>query len=239
MKKRRALLIGVPDYESEAIDNLTVVRHDLENLHSALEQSGYSVRSLGTEGILQTGRSKILQALRQECRRSKGVDTLLFYFSGHGIHYRGQDYLIPSDAVLEDAEFIEDYLVSTELGHINDLAEAKTILYFIDACREGVKLDAKSTYLASWSRGERRKATQRSFVIVFSCGPGQVSQFVPGDEGFSLFSKALSEVVEPKHPACTLEDVIQATQDRLDALVAEHGRRCLVIQHCTPVVQQH
>ena len=231
MKKRRALLIGVPDYESEAIDNLTVVRHDLENLHSALEQSGYSVRSLGTEGILQTGRSKILQALRQECRRSKGVDTLLFYFSGHGIHYRGQDYLIPSDAVLEDADFIEDYLVSTELGHIIDLAEAKTILFFIDACREGVKLDAKSTYLASWSRGERRKATQRSFVIVFSCGPGQVSQFVPGDEGFSLFSKALSEVVEPKHPACTLEDVIQATQDRLDALVAEHGKRSHEIHH--------
>ncbi len=225
MSKRRALLIGVPEYESDAIADLSIVRRDVESLHGALERSGFSVRSLGTEGTAQTGRSKILQALRRECRESQGVETLLLYFSGHGMHYRGKDYLIPSDAVLDDPDFIEEYLVPTDLGDIIDQSGASTIVFFIDACREGVKLGFKDTYLAGWSRGERRQATRRSFVVVFACGPGQVSQYVGEDEGFSLFSKALAEVLDPQYPAASLEDVLKATQERLSSLVAEHQKQ--------------
>ncbi|NJR61505.1 MAG: caspase family protein [Cyanobacteria bacterium CRU_2_1] len=103
-----------------------------------------------------------------------------------------------------------------------DQSGASTIIFFIDACREGVKLGFKDTYLAGWSRGERRQATRRSFVVVFACEPGQVSQYVGDDEGFSLFSKALAEVLDPQHPAASLEDVLKATQERLSGLVAEH-----------------
>ncbi len=225
MSKRRALLIGVPEYESDAIADLSVVRRDIESLHGALERSGFSVRALGTEGTVQTGRSKILQALRRECRDSQGVDTLFLYFSGHGMHYRGKDYLIPSDAVLDDPDFVEEYLVPTDLGDIIDQSGASTIIFFIDACREGVKLGFKDAYLAGWSRGERRQATRRSFVVVFACGPGQVSQYVGEEEGFSLFSKALAEVIDPQHPAASLEDVLNATQEKLTSLVAEYQKQ--------------
>jgi hypothetical protein len=225
MSKRRALLIGVPEYESDAITNLPVVRRDVESLHGALERSGFSVRSLGTESTTQTGRSKILQAFRRECRESQGLETLLLYFSGHGMHYRGKDYLIPSDAILDDPDFVEEYLVSTDLGDSIDQSGASTIIFFIDACREGVKLGFKDTYLAGWSRGERRQATRRSFVVVFACGPGQVSQYVGDDEGFSLFSKALAEVLDPQHPASSLDDVLKATQERLGSLVIEHQKQ--------------
>lgn len=225
MSKRRALLIGVPEYESDAIANLPVVRRDVESLHGALERSGFSVRSLGTESTTQTGRSKILQAFRRECRESQGIETLLLYFSGHGMHYRGKDYLIPSDAILDDPDFVEEYLVPTDLGDSIDQSGASTIIFFIDACREGVKLGFKDTYLAGWSRGERRQATRRSFVVVFACGPGQVSQYVGDDEGFSLFSKALAEVLDPQHPASSLDDVLKATQERLSNLVTEHQKQ--------------
>jgi len=225
MSKRRALLVGVPEYESDAIANLPVVRRDIESLHGALERSGFSVRSLGTESTTQTGRSKILQAFRRECKESQGVETLLLYFSGHGMHYRGKDYLIPSDAILDDPDFVEEYLVPTDLGDSIDQSGASTIIFFIDACREGVKLGFKDTYLAGWSRGERRQATRRSFVLVFACGPGQVSQYVGDDEGFSLFSKALAEVLDPQHPASSLDDVLKATQERLSSLVTEHQKQ--------------
>jgi len=225
MKKRRALLIGVPEYESDAIDDLPIVCTDIETLHASLEKSGFSVRSVGTDGIPQTGRSKVLQALRRECKEAQGVETLLLYFSGHGMHYRGKDYLIPSDAVLDDADFVEEYLVPTDLGDIIDQSGAETVIFFVDACREGVKLDFKASYLAGWSRGERRQALRRSFVLAFACGPGQVSQYVGGEEGFSLFSKALAEVLDPQHPACTLREVLDETQTRLNALMAEHGKQ--------------
>lgn len=225
MKKRRALLIGVPEYESDAIADLPIVCTDLEHLHASLEKSGFTVRSIGTDGASQTGRSKILQALRRECKDAKGIDTLLLYFSGHGMHYRGRDYLIPADAILDDAEFVEEYLVSTDLGEIIDQSGAKTVIFFVDACREGVNLGFKDTYLAGWSRGERRQAIRRSFVLVFACGSGQVSQYVGGEAGFSLFSQALAEVLHSQHSACTLRDVLAETQSRLNALVAEHSKQ--------------
>ncbi|NEP11048.1 MAG: hypothetical protein F6K14_12705 [Symploca sp. SIO2C1] len=232
MKKRRALLIGVPEYESDAIKNLPVVCQDLEALNFSLEQSGYRVSSLGTDNASQLTRNKIRYSLRRECREAKGIEILLLYFSGHGLHYNGRDYLVPADAFLDDPESIEEYLVSTDLSNIIDQADAKTIIFVIDACREGVKLGVKQTYLASWSRGERNKASKRNFVVVFACGSGQVSQYVRGEAGFSLFSKALAEVLDPQHPACTLGEVLEATKSRLDALVTEHGKQAQQIHYC-------
>jgi hypothetical protein len=126
---------------------------------------------------------------------------------------------------LDDADFVEEYLVPTDLGDIIDQSGAETVIFFVDACREGVKLDFKASYLAGWSRGERRQALRRSFVLAFACGPGQVSQYVGGEEGFSLFSKVLAEVLDPQHHACTLKEVLDETQVRLNALVAEHGKQ--------------
>ena len=147
MGKRRALLIGVSEYESDAIPNLSIVCQDLKLLHASLEKSGFVVRSLGESG-LSYGRSKILQTLRQECKGAQNLDTLLLYFSGHGMHFRGKDYLIPSDATLDDAEAVEEYLVPLDLGSIIDQSDAKTIIFFVDACREGIKLGFKDVYLS-------------------------------------------------------------------------------------------
>jgi len=224
MSKRRALLIGVPEYESDAIPNLPIVRKDLEMLHGALEKSGFTVRSLGADGISH-GRSKIRQALIRECKEARGIETLLLYFSGHGIHFQGKDYLVPADAVLDYAEFVEECLVPIDLSDIVDQSGAGTIIFFVDACREGVKLDSKALSLAGWSQGELKQATRRSFVLVFACGPGQVSQYVSGKAGFSLFSQALAEVLDPQHFACTLRDVLDETQARLNALAAEHRKQ--------------
>ena len=83
----------------------------------------------------------------------------MFYFSGHGIHYQGKDYLVPSDADLDDAECIQDYLIPTDLGEIVNLdsCNAQTIIFFIDACREGIKLAWKSLSLASFGKGDRAR----------------------------------------------------------------------------------
>lgn len=101
MKKRKALLIGVSEYECDALEDLPIVQRDLEILHAVLEKSHYTVRLLGTEGVDDTGQNKVLRALRRELLNAKDIDVLLLYFSGHGIHYEGKDYLIPSDADFE------------------------------------------------------------------------------------------------------------------------------------------
>ena len=227
MKNRRALLIGVPEYDSDKIDNLLIVNQDMELLHSSLEKSGFSVRSLGTGGEATSSQNKIKQAIRKECKEAKNTDTLLFYFSGHGIHYQGKDYLVPSDADLDDAECIQDYLIPTDLGEIVNLdsCNAQTIIFFIDACREGIKLAWKSLSLASFGKGDRDQTSKRRCVLVFACESGQYSQYVSDENGFSLFTKALAEVIDPQYPATTLEEILKATQIKLNDLVQEYQKR--------------
>jgi hypothetical protein len=227
MRNRRALLIGVPEYDSEKIDNLLIVNQDIEFLHSSLEKSGFSVRSLGTDGEEKSTQNKIKQEIRKECKEAKNTDILLLYFSGHGIHYQGKDYLVPSDANLDDAEFIKDYLISTDLGEIVnlDICNAQTIIFFIDACREGIKLAWKSLSLASFGKGDRAQISKRRCVLVFACESGQYSQYVSDENGFSLFSKALAEVIDPQYPATTLEQILKSTQIKLNDLVQEHQKK--------------
>lgn len=224
MQKRRALLVGVPEYESNVLEDLPVVRRDLEILHAAVEQSGYSVRTMGTEGIDQTGQNKLLRAFRKELLNARGLDVLLLYFSGHGIHYDGSDYLLPSDADFDDPAFVQYLITPDALSDAIDQCDAKTIVFFIDACRHGVKLGTKDIGLTNWSRGEVRKAHHRSYILVFSCGPGQVSQYVASERGASLFSTALADVLDVKYPATTLGEVLDMTQRRLAELIAENGR---------------
>jgi hypothetical protein len=223
MKNRRALLIGVPEYDSDQIDDLPIINQDIELLHNSLEKSGFFVRSIGTDGMATSTQNKIKQAIRKECREVQKAEVLLLYFSGHGIHYHGKDYLVPSDADLDDVKCIEEYLISSDLGELVDLdtCDAKTIIFFIDACREGVKLTWKSLSLASFGRGDRTQISKRRCVLVFACESGQYSQYVSGENGYSLFAKALSEVIDPQNPSITLQQVLKETQHRLDGLVQE------------------
>ncbi|NEQ50957.1 MAG: hypothetical protein F6K11_12620 [Leptolyngbya sp. SIO3F4] len=226
MVKRRAVLIGVSEYESNAFDNLPVVRRDLEILHTALEKSDYSVRTIGAEDSDQTGRTKILKALRKECREAKGVEVLLLYFSGHGIHYEGRDYLIPSDADFEDLDF-EEYLITPDaINQAVDQSDAKTILFVIDACRQGVRLGTKDLRLVDWSRGQLRKASHRSYVLTFACSSGEFSHYVTREEdSFSLFTKAFADALDREHPSTTISEVLKATQQSLDHLVQTHQKK--------------
>ncbi|MGR3278819.1 NB-ARC domain-containing protein [Acaryochloris marina NIES-2412] len=225
MGKRRALLIGVPEYLSSQIESLPVVHQDLDTLETSLRKSNYDVTVVGREGAKETSRSQVLNQLRKSCRQAKGVETLFLYLSGHGLHYNGRDYLVPADASIDDPEDLEDYLVSLDLGVAIDECPAQTIVMVIDACREGVKLQgSKSVSLGRWSGGDRRQAAKRNLAVVFSCSQGQFSHFLAGEQGFSLFTHALANVLEPEHPACTILDVFDATQEQLNELSQEHHK---------------
>ena len=96
MIKRNALLVGVPQYDDNPKWDLPVVARDISLMQDALEQSEYTVDVLGI-GANHTTRSRVRKAIRKACRQS-GAETLLLYFSGHGVNYKGKDYLMPWDA---------------------------------------------------------------------------------------------------------------------------------------------
>ena len=231
MSNRHALLIGVPEYDSDAIPDIPIIRNDLSLLQSSLESSGFTVKSIGTNGALECTKSKILQFLSWNSKTCGEADVLLIYFSGHGIHYQGKDYLVPWDASFDDPERVEAYLLSTDISAEVERSKAKTIIFIVDACREGVKLGSKEVQLFGWNQREQHRAKDKTFLIVFACHAGQVSQYIEGEHGFSLFTKAIAESIGPESPYYTIEDILEDAQMRLNALVTEYNKKEQIIRY--------
>ncbi|MBK1990246.1 SUMF1/EgtB/PvdO family nonheme iron enzyme [Sphaerospermopsis aphanizomenoides BCCUSP55] len=91
-------------------------------------------------------------------------DTLWFYFSGHGMPYAGQDYLLPIDG---DPSIITESAISiTYITERLRRSGADNIVLFIDACRS---TGEKSAGLGI---GEEK---QQGVITFYSCSPNQVS----------------------------------------------------------------
>src|SRR6516162_6078520 len=110
--RRHAVLTGVSQYSSPALHDLPAARKDLAALHRVLAAYGFTVQVHGQEYPLS--RNDLFGELRQPCQLAKMGDTLLLYYTGHGIHFKGKDYLVPSDARLDDEEALEEYLVPVD-----------------------------------------------------------------------------------------------------------------------------
>jgi class 3 adenylate cyclase len=222
---RKALLIGVPEYDLPGAD-LPAVRKDLQILGEALVSSGYHIDRLGEDKTYPATRSRIHQRMRRFFADAGEGDLLFLYFSGHGVNLNRKDYLVPADATLADRGAVEEYLIPVDISHLIGLSKAQTILFFIDACRRGMELVdpsfPKEVPFAEWSQGEQRPVQDREYATVFSCGPGQVSRC---DEHnvVSYFTDALAHVLHAQHPARRFRDVNTALQAHLESRIAADG----------------
>ncbi|MCD6405837.1 MAG: caspase family protein, partial [Planctomycetes bacterium] len=99
--ERIALVIGIDDYR--ALGKLTTCRADAEALAKVLvERGGYRADRVvllvdGAPG----GEGPTTGAIRrrgiQLARLAEAEDTVLFFFSGHGVTRDGKGYLVPLD----------------------------------------------------------------------------------------------------------------------------------------------
>ena len=218
MSKRRALLIGVPKYLSDSIKDLEFIPHDIRRLHESLETSGYLVETVGIEETKPVSIGILRSAVRKICREANKGDTLFVCYSGHGLHYKGQSYLVPYDVDIGDPN-IEDYLVPVDFGKEFEVSLASTILFFIDACREGIDYGSQSiVHYMRWGEDKLHFAKKRAFAYIFSCQAGEVSRYLEGSDGFSLFSRALAEVVHKDNQIKTFGQFRKYLQHRLDEL---------------------
>lgn len=228
MKERKALLIGVPEYENKSFRNLPVVVSDLMLLHKALESSDYEVHMLGIGDNKASSRFKIIKAVRSFCLDARKGMTLVIYYSGHGVHYKGIDYLVPPDGSIEDQFSLTESLVPLDFSSVFDSSKAETILFFSDACRDGLEParnpDSKaiiSPDMNRWGRGNIIQAKKRETAYIYSCSPGEVSRFFfeeGNKDNSSYFTRALSKVLDRQYPAQTFGEVRQALQEELNRL---------------------
>ncbi|MFE7190887.1 caspase family protein [Kitasatospora sp. NPDC057541] len=202
---RTALLIGVGDAPATAhrLPSLeSVVAADLRVLKAALEGSGYR-----TVGVLHDrSRSEIAEQITAVSRRTEPGDTLLLYFTGHGVRIGATDYLVPADArgPLEDSAdwdqpYIRDSLLDADISRYLQDCRANTVLWVMDACRSA-EAEGGATFGSRITQGPPGSR----FVVMTGCGPGERSGYA--SDG-SLFTSALARAFDPLSEATTVEEV--------------------------------
>jgi len=194
LENRVALVIGNSDYKIAPLKNPV---NDARAIAATLGKLGFEV--LTGENL---NRKAMLQQMRA-FRDKLGPDSIgLFYYAGHGIQVKGQNYLIPVDAaVRSEAEIDEE---SVNLANLLDrLDEAKNPINIVilDACRD----NPFARSFRSASRGLAQVDAPTGTLIAYATAPGRTA--ADGDGANGVYTEEMLRVL--RTPGLKVEDVLK------------------------------
>lgn len=134
--KKQAFLFSASDYDNSILYpkptlDLPSVKYDIEAVRKRLEQIGFDV-------ITKENAPKFeyIHTLKQYTDRCPHDTINIVYFSGHGGHYEGHNYLYPSNFTSLYGETSDMEYASINIEEIIKVFKNKGILILIlDACR--------------------------------------------------------------------------------------------------------
>jgi hypothetical protein len=203
--KKLAFIIGNKDYKYATALKNTV--NDAEDMASAL-------KAVGFETMLYTNLdyAGFIKAINSFSEKAPSYDVLLFYFSGHGMMYTGENYLVPVDASLTNNEKqIEVECVNIKRVTANfNTGEGKANIAIIDACRN-------KPFNRSWANSSRDLGITNQLlvkgvsgsIVAQSADEGETSSDNPqGRNG--LYTSCLMKYIQ--QPGLTINEVFQLTR---------------------------
>lgn len=143
-QSRHALLMGVGDYQGARYQDAVIAdlpgitTADLPNMAAKLRSLGFTVDVVDNPNLSQARTAvEAYKARLSRATRESGGPVALFYFSGHGVEYQGQHYLIPSAAYMPSKADVEHTALNTQ-SVVNSMEEsgATVCLSFLDCCRQ-------------------------------------------------------------------------------------------------------
>lgn len=185
-QKRLALLIGNGMYQNGGI--LANPENDANDIAERLQNLGFDVMLFNN--LDQSGFKK---AIDDFGAKLSGYDVGLFYYAGHGIQVKGNNYLIPVDANLKSENDVEYDCVNAGrlLAKMED-AGSTTNIVILDACRD-------NPFERSWRRsthgsGLAFMTAPAGSLISYATSPGATASDGAGHNG--LFTSALLEYMD-------------------------------------------
>ncbi len=186
--RRLALVIGSSAYE--AAGNLPNAVADAKQFGAFLSSQGFD-----TDIVTDADRKELADAVSRFARKISVDDVALFYFAGHGMQLRGENYLVGTDARLA-SEFdvaAETLALTDVIGAIEK--KSKIALVFLDACRNNplanrLNQEVEGATRSIATRGLAPVETESAGTMVaFAAAPGQVASDGSGKN--SPFTTAL------------------------------------------------
>src|SRR5262249_35165658 len=127
-ERRVALVVGNANYKAANI-SLANPRNDADDISGVLKALGFEV----VTAIDATKRDMDL-ALQHFARLANDADSALFFYAGHAMQFQGRNFLMPTDAELEDEISVRYQTVGLEeVRTALDRANGVKIM-ILDAC---------------------------------------------------------------------------------------------------------
>jgi formylglycine-generating enzyme required for sulfatase activity len=171
-EQRVALVVGNSAYKDAPLSNPV---NDATDMAQALQQFGFKVilkRNAGTR--------EMRQAIREFGAELRRAQVGLFYFAGHGVQLRGDNYLIPVGADIETEAEAEDLAVNTSLVlRTMEEAQVGVSIVILDACRN----NPFARSFRSSARGLAHMSATTGSLIAFATAPGSIAADGVGRNG--------------------------------------------------------
>jgi tetratricopeptide (TPR) repeat protein len=183
-----ALVIGVDVYRSEGLEDLSSCRKDAEDVCRILQGLGYTIFQngpiIGSRLNKENSWVDIHRAIVNFFKSARPGQTLLFYFSGHGIPREDEIYLAMPEVNIKDP-MVEGFSL-TKLTQLMNSSKSMQIVSVIDACYSGAA--TLSTTSTTTSKGMVAKEAAGRALAAYD----RVLENIPKAEGrcFLLSSQA-------------------------------------------------
>jgi DNA-binding beta-propeller fold protein YncE len=135
--KRRAIIIGVSDYEDNSLRELDFCRNDAAKMLEILEKLGYEIAD--NHKLMGYVKYDVMREAIYDFfdnKKSGAEDTLLFYYSGHGIPTSRGSTVLASSEIDHDAPNRKGFS-SYELTNLIQDSAAIRIVEILDCCYSG------------------------------------------------------------------------------------------------------
>jgi len=137
-EKRVALIIGNAAYKSMPLQNTL---NDARAMDNALRECDFQIIR-----ELDASRTSMRKAIRTFGDKIKGGGVGLFYYAGHALQVKGENFLVPIGAsVFSEDEVMDECLRASSVVRKMETAGNRLNILILDACRNNPFRSFRST----------------------------------------------------------------------------------------------
>lgn len=224
-QKRLALVIGIDRYPNLPSDHqLQKAVNDARGVKSTLVDLDFEVH----EGI-NLGQRDMVHAIDSVTAQIEPGDTMFFFFAGHGIEIKGQNWLLPGD--VPPAEEGHETLIKGSSLLAIDIIQifrekgARLVVAVLDACRNN-PFNQPGGRSLKFGRGlARMEAVEGTFILYSAAANQEARDSLHGDDKDpnSVFTRVL--LPQLKQPNLTLVDLAKTVQQEVYNLAMTVGHK--------------
>jgi len=183
--RRVAVVVGVGGYLN--VPHLANPPRDATAIAGVLRRLGFD-----TTLVIDPDRAGLEQAIRTLGDKSRAADAAVFFYAGHALESDGHNYIVPVSAKVNTSRDLPFETVDIDLVGQQVEGRARTVIVFLDACRDNpfaINLSGRERGVKP-GRGLAAPAADGSgTLIAFATAPGRTAEDGDGDD--SPFTAAL------------------------------------------------